>query len=120
MKAFIRNLGGENIKFKHGKSLIPDVVYRALDALLCRCISDLQEVTRPSLSDTLMWRLTTYNAEVARVNLVVEAHNRCLIQQFEQDPEADIEELGKSAWKFQQQVGKHYEKLRKLRKTVQT
>ena len=79
---------------------IPDAVSLAVETLLCRALSDNQEVTAPCVTQTLQWAIEIYDKEVDYVNKLVAEHNERILTETALDTEAIWEEAAARAWKF--------------------
>ena len=91
-------------KWRKGRpkgSSIPHSVSEAVESLVCRALSDNQEVTAPCVTETLQWALEMHDGEVGFVNGLVDEHTRGIILEAASNPEADWEDAGKRAWKYQ-------------------
>jgi len=99
-----RNQGATNINMKGQSQIVPPVIGKVVDRLLCKSIADLQEVTRPCIQSTLQWCIEAYNGEAKRVNDIVFQHNTALLKQFEENGDFTVDDLRRSAWQYQEQI----------------
>jgi len=57
MRSYIKFIAGKDVFMKGNERLVPDVVHKAIDMLVCQSIGDLKEVTQPCLNATMEWAL---------------------------------------------------------------
>ena len=80
---------------------IPYSVSAAVESLVCRALSDNQEVTAPCVTETLQWAIDIHDSEVDYVNKLADEHNHGILMETAMDPNANWEEAGKQAWTHQ-------------------